>query len=110
MKKYGPSSRLSLIVAMMPLLEKRKADSSSWRRKRKQYIVPLTDRGQRRTVGVNCLQIVGSWPFLFVREDVKTQAAEKPEIPNIKTEKSIKPKGEALWRTLTRAQLKDLTA
>nr|DAZ61076.1 MAG TPA: hypothetical protein [Caudoviricetes sp.] len=23
-------------------------------------------------------------PFLFVREDVKTQAAEKPKIPNIR--------------------------
>nr|DAP36285.1 MAG TPA: hypothetical protein [Caudoviricetes sp.] len=80
MKKRGPSSRPYLTVAMMLLSEKRKADFSSWRRKRKQYIVPLTDRGQRRTVGVNCLQIVGGWPLfhLFNHAERRKTAGRRP--------------------------------
>nr|DAN18365.1 MAG TPA: hypothetical protein [Bacteriophage sp.] len=29
------------------------------------YIAPPIDWNRRRTVGVNCLQIVGGWPFSF---------------------------------------------
>gem|GEM_PF-3853003 len=45
----------------------------------------------------------------FVREDIKTQTAEKPEIP--KRQRSLKnPKEKLIWQRLTPARLRALTA